>query len=256
MLKSVKITLSLPEEQKIHSSMGSIMHGALMEQLPTETAETLHSAGLRPYSQSVYFDKISQTPVWRINILSRNAEEKILQPILSQESLFLRQKKYPVFLQNKERIADTSYESLADEIFQREEVPNGVNIHFQTVTSFKREGKYVLIPEVYLIFQSLISRWNAFSSSSKLIEDDFDKKLASCVRIIRYNLHTQSFSLEHQMIVGFSGTMGFKFYGNVMIRRLMGLLMLFAPFAGVGIKTALGMGAVDTELFYKNKGAM
>lgn len=33
-----------------------------------------------------------------------------------------------------------------------------------------------------------------------------------------------------------------------MERRLMALLLLFAPFSGVGIKTALGMGAVETEV--------
>ena len=33
------------------------------------------------------------------------------------------------------------------------------------------------------------------------------------------------------------------------MRRILGMLFFFAPFVGIGIKTALGMGAVETRVW-------
>ena len=33
-----------------------------------------------------------------------------------------------------------------------------------------------------------------------------------------------------------------------MLKRIQGILTAFAPYAGVGVKTALGMGAVNTTI--------
>ena len=82
MLKLAEIELELLQNEKINSSMGSVMHGALMEIIGVETSKELHVENLRPFSQFVYFDKNKNQPVWRVNALNDWACEKILAPLM------------------------------------------------------------------------------------------------------------------------------------------------------------------------------
>ena len=90
-----------------------------------------------------------------------------------------------------------------------------------------------MFPDAQLILQSLLGRWRSFSERVRLDEPDLAERLAPACRISSYRLQSAPFSLERHTIYGFRGQL--RFY--------------FAPFAGVGIKTALGMGAVD--VFWK-----
>ena len=127
------------------------------------------------------------------------------------------------------------------------EVCKGVDVEFVTTTSFRRDGQYVIFPEIYLLIQSLLNRWNTFADGFK-IEDDVSKMLATFCRVAEYDLRTQIFLLEHQKITGFCGKMTVKLSGNRIVNNLLALLFEYANYAGIGIKTALGMGAIKTGL--------
>ena len=142
-------------------------------------------------------------------------------------------------------------EALADAAFETDEVSRTVDCAFLTPTSFKRDGRYAIFPESRLIVQSLLQRWNAFCPEIPLEEEDLASKLADHAPIVRYDLHTASFSLERQRITGFRGRFALHFGGTDSMRRILALLASFAPFAGIGIKTALGMGAVTSALQYR-----
>ena len=246
---SLEIVLSLPENEKVHRAMGSILQGALMEILDSESADKLHEDGLRPYSQYVYFNKNKQLPIWRVNVLNDWAYEKLLIPLMNQEKLFLRHKNYQVNLLEHNMIAEEKYESIADRFMEKSSpISHDVNVNFITTTSFRRDGKYVIFPELYLIIQSLLNRWNAFSDSFVIEEENLSHILTTFCQIKEYNLYTQNFLLEHQKINGFCGSMRLNFEGNETVNRLLSLLFSYANYSGVGIKTALGMGAIETKL--------
>ena len=249
MLKLLEIELALPEGERVHSSMGSVLHGALMDLLDTRVAERLHMDGVRPYSQYVFFDKDKGFPIWRIGTLTEDVWSMIVLPLLEQETLFLRQKGYSIYLISKSLIYESSYQEIADDIFLMETACRQAFLRFLTATSFKRNGQYVIFPETFLIIQSLLHRWNTFSHKMKLDDENLANRLASYCKISNYRLHAQTFSLEHQNIQGFAGNVQLRFQGTDMTNRLLGLLIRFASFAGVGIKTALGMGAVDLSDF-------
>ena len=245
---AMEIVLGLPEREKIHRAMGSIMQGALMEILDDESTKKLHEDGLRPYSQYVYFDKNKNLPVWRVNSLNDWANEKISDALTRQRQIFLKHKNYRVDFLKYDIIAAESYADIAAR-FVNDVVPicRGVEIEFVTTTSFRRDGQYVIFPELYLLIQSLLNRWNKFAGRF-LIEDDIWHMMASFCRVTEYNLRTQFFLLEHQKINGFCGNMAIKFEGDRVINNLLGLLFEYANYAGIGIKTALGMGAVKTKI--------
>ena len=246
-LHQIELALELPDDMKIHASMGSVFHGLLMDILGSEVAEWLHGQEhCRPFSQCVYYNRELNKPVWRISALTQEAEEIILEPIyqLIGEAVFLKQKHTSVVLSYKVQERQCDYQDLMDKVFLDQAVVRGGSLEFVTTASFKRDGHYVILPEMYLIFQSLIQRWNSFCSAS-IVSEDLEHQLGAHCHISRYQLRSQKFSINGSNIHGFCGTMNVRFSGNDMIRRLMDLLLRYSCYAGVGMKTALGMGAVN-----------
>lgn len=250
MLKLVEIELELPPNEKINNSMGSVMHGVLMETISPKMAAHFHEENLRPFSQCVYFDKEKHKSVWRIGILNAVAYDSIILPLLERKNIFVKQKGYKINLRENRILLDTSYEKLADEIFPNSQIPRGADFTFMTATSFKRAGNYVIFPENFLIVQSLLQRWNIFSPYMKIEDNNLAEKLANFCKISRYDLHSGKFSLEKKNITGFVGKISVSFFGNDMVNKILALLTNFAQFSGVGVKTALGMGAISSEVFF------
>lgn len=248
MLRQIELQIKLPQDTRVNPSMGSVFHGALMDIIGSETANWLHTQNeSRPIGQCVYFNRELNTPIWRISALSQEAAERVIEPVLNllNSDILLKQKGYGVTVASIIRDKTSSYQQLADEVFLSDEAPKGGSIIFLTPTSFKREGNYVVMPELYLIFQSLLSRWNYFSPKNKLLEQDLEIELAKSCFISSYDLHSQVFSLENSKIIGFKGNMHIRFRTNEMMRRILGMLLFYSQYAGIGIKTALGMGAVE-----------
>ncbi|WP_314796333.1 CRISPR system precrRNA processing endoribonuclease RAMP protein Cas6 [uncultured Selenomonas sp.] len=249
MLRRFEAELRLPDGARAPSSMGSILHGALIEQLPEDYADYLHTENLRPYSQSVRWDRERERVIWRIGTLDRTAGEIIGAVLQSLEHIHLRQKGYTVDVQNIQCVEARSYQDIADEYFRAEIAPRGAEIHFLTPTSFKQGGAYILLPESVLILQSLLLRWNAFCPDIRIEEDNLAQELAAHIHLTRYALRSAAYSVEGYNIRGFRGQIALRFTGSDMVRRILGTLLAFAPYAGLGIKTALGMGAVETDIW-------
>lgn len=253
MLKLIRFKLTLPPEEKINSSMSSLFHGVLIELANKKVAASLHEDGLRPFSQCVYFDREENAAFWRIGTLTAEVFEQIVAPLFDKKTIFLRQKNWQVILSEPQFLMQTSCEEIADEIFPQSDSPQAVHLQFITPTAFKREGNYVIFPDKIFLINSLLQRWNSFSGQMKLEDVNLVGKLAEFCRITRYNLYTQPFSIEHVKINGFCGQLNIHFGGNDMVKRIVGSLFKFAPFAGFGIKTALGMGAVNAKIFWRCK---
>lgn len=244
MLRRFGIPLAFPEGERVAASMGSVLHGALMERIPRSMAEHLHIQGMRPYSQSLLFSKERGQAYWRFGVLDDCVAEAFCAALSRDAELNLRQKGYSVRMGAIEMQEEISFEDLADSFMEAKEVSRGVTLSFLTPTSFKRAGMYCMMPEAQLIVQSLVMRWNLFSRTIRLEEENMAERLAGCCKVSRYALHSENFSLEGRRITGFRGMVSCRFGGTELARCVLGLLSAFAPFAGIGIKTALGMGAV------------
>ena len=56
-IMAIDLGITADPSIKIVQSIGSVLHGVLMELVGTEYAGQIHEMGLRPYSQYVFFDK-------------------------------------------------------------------------------------------------------------------------------------------------------------------------------------------------------
>lgn len=248
MLRLVEIPLTAPEGVRLHSNMGSLFHGSLMELVPPETADMLHTMELRPYSQYVYWDKERQQEFWRIGTLNDWAYSQLIPPLKEQPRLELKQKEIPVELGELRLVKEADPQQMVSEAVQKEKVP--LSIHWQThsVMSFKQDGRYVILPDAQLLVQNLLRRWNVFFPEVKLEAPDLAEQMARHCRLSQYQLRSQLYGVNGARIYGCTGEMTYQVFGYDMLKRLHGLLAAFAEFSGVGIKTALGMGAVETDI--------
>lgn len=115
-------------------------------------------------------------------------------------------------------------------------------IEFITPCTHKSGGNYVLFPSANLIIQSLYTRFASFSEEFSLDDPEAKEQIASNCHITGYNLRTSWFSLNNSGITGYTGRLWLTIGGPEQLARLAGLLLTYAEFSGIGIKTSLGMG--------------
>lgn len=245
MLEICEIPLIFPKGKRVHPSMGSIFHGALMERIAPEAAAVFHTQHMRPYSQAVFWDPVKKRAVWRLGFLEEGAAAAILPVLEELDHLDLRQQGYAVRLGG---MRCQSF-SLEEDFHTAEDVPVGVTIRFLTTTSFKRDGSYVLFPEAGLLYQSILHRWPLLSDMP--LEDGIHRILDYYTIVQDYDLHTELFHLEGHSVKGFSGTVTLRFGGNARLRSFASLLLYCGSAAGFGIKTALGMGSAEVQFIHK-----
>ena len=241
MLKLYEIPLYFPKGYRVHAAMGSIFHGALLERLEPALANALHQQTMRPYRQTVFWDKKRKQSFWQLGIFNDEAEQGIISALRQSPRLYLKQQGYEVQLGSFSCQADT-----VEHIFQQCSSVAGAEITFCSTTGFKRNGAYVLFPESALLYHSVILRWPLLAS--KVLEPSLEEMLDYYTIIQRYDLHTTLFSVDGRSIPGFAGTIGLRFCGTKEINQIAAALLCCAVYTGIGLKTALGMGAVRVRI--------
>ena len=100
-IMSIELSITADPSIKVVQSIGSVLHGVLMELVGTEYAGQLHETGLRPYSQYVYFDKERGQYIWRLSAVTAEAVNRILRPVLEMpDKIYLKQKRGHIYIQN------------------------------------------------------------------------------------------------------------------------------------------------------------
>lgn len=227
------------DSSEIGFQQSSNLHGALMEQLESAYVEELHLSQLHPYSQ--YAVKENGKSYWYIKTVNERAYEKIIVPLSRMEEVYLKKKNLKISLRSKE-ITTKNEQDLMDEFYQKK-CSRYLDVQFINPTAFKREGRYVFYPEPGLVYGSLMRKYSQASEQLEMFDQETWTELSEHSEIIRYRLQTIPFPVEKVNITGFIGTIRIHIKGPETMARYARMLFQFGEYAGVGIKTALGMGA-------------
>ncbi|MDO5725880.1 MAG: CRISPR-associated endoribonuclease Cas6 [Tissierellia bacterium] len=241
MLSSLKFKLETKDKIiGYHSS--SIFQGVLMEKLSKDTVFNLHSFSINPYCQ--YVIKIANNSYWTLNGLNNYAFENIIKPLINLEKIYLKNKDLEIKLNDLELHKYNKHEFTEKFLFGNS---TGIfNLKFITPTSFKSQGRYIIMPDCRLIFQSLMKKFDA-TGEDKLFSEELLKDLENFSYISKYRLRSCLFPLEKIKIPAFIGDIQIKLDGPKELRNIASLLLNFGTYSGVGIKTAMGMGAMKIE---------
>ena len=241
MIVQYRFALNSQDETRIN---GYHLYGWLMEQLPPTFGEQFHKSVEHPLSQYLYRDRSSGELIWVLNLLSEELAQ-VLSPVLDGSG------EIPlctgmVAARLLETHAIPNPEALI--LHARQEMPERrCTFTFRCVTSFRQDGRYVLFPQEQLILNSLIRRWDQVCPAYALTDEDALAALLRGIRISDYRLRSGRYWMKDVKIPGFIGSITLSARLSPPMMEVWRLLCRFAPYAGVGIKTSLGMGGVSVE---------
>lgn len=246
----IEIPITAPEGKEINHSWGSLLHGFFMGVIPQDLAGKLHQCSVCPWTQFVRAES-GNHGVWAISTMSDEMEIAVLRYLLPRlpGDIYLRQKGFQIHLDLPSYINKIPWQDLDTASGDGRSIRSVYSLELLTPTAFKQSGKYVSRPDLQLIYNSLAWRWNVLSPDTfrrfdleSETRERFEKENEWTMQIN----HPIKFSVDNHEIGGFTG--------NITARPLttdekntLYTLFRFAEFAGIGIKTAIGMGGIFLE---------
>lgn len=237
------------ENHPLYADAAYRLYASLLEQLPPAEAQWLHEAG-NCVSQYLRYDKV-QGCAWVLNILRDEAAE-VLRPVLDAiTEIRVEQHTIPVQARS---VTEIRMQDLLER--GRTETAARATLTFRTATSFKQNGRYVIFPQERLILQSLMQRWNDVFPECVMADADAFDALLSGLHIVDYRLASTRYALKGIYIPGFTGSCILEARLALPLRELWNTLLAFADYAGIGMKTGLGMGGTEVQYRSARKGAV
>lgn len=224
--------------------LGVYFQGWLMHQLPDEIATTLHHSTIKPYSISVRHS--GNTVIFTVSLLGDEMTRHV-EPILLNEDLkafTLSSSKQKEFKVQKIQI-ETLTQAELSKIFYQDSAPKHYRIKFLSATSFKEDGEYIMFPDLKLLLQSLMQKYNVIFEKNNHVDQDLLNDLILKTRIVNYRLQSSYYPVHKSFIPGFLGEIKIACYGNQTLRNYLNMLLTFGSYSGVGIKTTMGMGTIE-----------
>ena len=216
------------------------LYAALLEQGPAGFGEWVHQDGISPVSQFVL---PGNHPEWHVTLLGKQAEQML--GLALDRALPLQLHRERVCL--TPTLMETRHVPDPDALFAQAAAAGPYQeLQFVTPTAFKSRGAYQILPSVRLIIQSTIKKWNGCFPDCPIEDEDGQglEALAAGLLCRRLNLRDGTYQMKGRTLPGFTGSLVLENRLEGFHQQLASALLLFAGFAGVGIKTTLGMGGV------------
>ena len=223
-------------DKKLTFHQASLLQGVIMEKINPVYAEFLHKKERHPYSQYIFDSK------WIINTLDKEAFDEIAPHFNEGDEITLKHGGQKLKIMGVQ-IENVSIRELTED-FYTSEAKNKFAVEFLTPTAFKSQKQYVILPDIRLMAQSLMSKYAAVLENFDGADTDALNELTANTFITRHNLRSVVFPAEGQNIPGFVGNISFCCKGTTTMARYWQMLLKFGEFSGVGIKTAMGMGGI------------
>ena len=222
---------------------GYRLYAALLREAPTRFGLEAHGGDVTPISQ--HLKTGGEGPlIWSVALLGQSAEDVLCGPLEALRELQLEKDGvcFSVEKLRTERVPDA-----ASLLAAATEHSGTHPLLFRTSTAFKSRGQYLNLPTARLIIQSLMKKWNGCISECPIDDEDGEgmEAIAAGLRCRSFQITDQRFYLKGNSVPGFTGRITLENRLSGFHRQLADALLLFSEYAGVGIKTTLGMGGVQ-----------
>lgn len=237
-----KLEMKLNQEGLLSGQMASSFHGVLMELLPEDYAAELHAAKRHPYAQ--HLEKRGNTWYWVVAALNEDTRDRMLREILMPLTEFTL-KKHQITI----HVLEKSYQELSEQelsrAFYQGKASRYLRMQFVTPTAFKQNGRYVNYPDIRALFSNLMRRYETANEAESMWDEETLTQLTEKAVVSRYELRSAVFNVEGIKIPSFLGKLTLRMDGTQTMTNFAEMLLHFGSYSGVGVKTALGMGAMQ-----------
>ena len=242
MFAKLQMELETEKKERLTYQKAVLLQGVLMEHVKPEYAVKMHESALHPYSQWIVSH--NDRNQWNICTTNEEAFQQMIVPLLdtSFSEFTLEHGNQKIAIRNKNVSQMDSARFMEEFYFQTAE--RYIPLCFETPTAFKQDGAYVYIPDLALIYQSLMNKYDSASSDDMVKNEEALEHLVQYSRIVQYNVRSTWYSVNGIRIPAFLGTIVIKVNGPQTMVNFANFLFRFGEYAGVGIKTAMGMGSI------------
>lgn len=222
-----------------------------MEILPEDITGALHGNCMHPYSQ--YIIPLPDNMLeWHIGLLGGDISDEIAKTVASLTGFELKHKN-AVFDVTEITHKKESEHDFCARFFTGDMPGRRYELEFLTPCTHKSAGSYMLFPSPQHILQSLTMRFSAFSEEYSIDDPEAVEHIIRHTHISGYQLRSSRYNLEGIGITGYTGRLVLSISGPGQLARLAGMLLSYSEYAGIGIKTSLGMGGCRVKQVMENK---
>jgi CRISPR-associated endoribonuclease Cas6 len=269
MLLSWVLTLQPEEPVTVPANLGRAVHAWFLDRVQAADpalADEIHGGpGQRPFTASNLWElgrvrgpEAGLSPAQRYTLrvttfspaLSQVVKEQVMPNL--PETVTLADAAFRVVASTTDPAenhwaGEATFEGLVQQFTLARDVPRTVGLRFASPTAFRMTGKKraVPLPLPDLVFGGLLDKWNAFSPIQ--VHPEVRRFAEECLVVSSYRLQTRTVAFgpggERGIVPGFVGAC--RYYVEVSDRYWMGLIQLLAGFslyAGVGLRTTMGLG--------------
>jgi CRISPR-associated endoribonuclease Cas6 len=248
-LHSIVVEFAAADVGDIPPTLSRALHALVLKWFAAASpsvAETIHASQNSPLTISGLLGNRRPTGVrvgdyfyFRIGLLDGSLVEPLMRGFEQSETQSIVLGDFPFVLRNIYALPGTHQLAGAADyglLSHPTQVLTDIEMHFLSPTSFKQNQGVQTFPLPELVFNSLHRRWNIFAPEQYHLPNCEWNALVSA-----YDLKTYALKMEGSTEVGAQGWVRYRF-SSLETARIATILANFAFFAGVGRKTAMGMG--------------
>lgn len=248
-LHSIVVEIAAADVGDIPPTLSRALHALVLQWLKAanpSVAEAVHASQNSPLTISGLLGNRRQGGVrvgdyfyFRVGLLDGSLIEPLMRGFEKSETQSLVLADFPFLLRNMYALPGTHQLAGAADyalLSNPAQVFHDIELHFLSPTSFKQNQGVQTFPLPELVFNSLQRRWNIFAPEEYHLPNYEWNAL-----VIAYELKTYALKMEESTEIGAQGWVRYRF-SSAEMARIATILANFAFFAGVGRKTAMGMG--------------
>lgn len=235
--------LKLDCEQPMNAALAYPLYALLMQEVKPAYADFLHEQKINPIAQNLLLTDDRKEAIWSVNLFGQESIEQFEKILATLTRIDLKVFPHQIKIHSEKIILDQNVKELITEPSLRESGKE-IRLDFYTPTAFKSDGVYQFFPSIEHLLKNLMMHWNASFDTYFLDDEDLFRMMRRGVRMTSYRLRSSYFTIKKNKIPGFVGELTLQARLSAPLMRVWQMLMVFAAYRGIGIKTSLGMGGV------------
>jgi CRISPR/Cas system endoribonuclease Cas6 (RAMP superfamily) len=238
MMQQVDLMIEACDTRNLHPQLSVKLHGALMRGIRPELADDLHSKALRPYS--LFTAKRSDNLIMRISTLSAEVQP-LLNAAMQAEEFRVSGIHTPVRVSGR-----AAHPAVSAEALLKAPPLRNFRLELASPAVYRSGNAYRNMFSMEALLLTVAEKLNKFETYC--IDKSRIKMAVEGMRYRSFAFRSAVYEIKHSvMLPACTGSLEASLDGPPDESAELSLLLRYAAYAGLGARTALGMGGIFLE---------